>query len=90
LKVNFQVEEYFGIGTGSFSFGIMMDPQAFLEKGYRAVGVACASKKVLSVHTAADTADQLEEEGMEEVGKFILAWIEGWEESLTPSLQKPV
>jgi hypothetical protein len=65
---------------GSFSFGIMMDHQALLEKGHRAVSLACASKKILTVHTAGDTADQLEEEGMEEAGKFLLAWIRSREE----------
>lgn len=68
-----------GIGKGSFSFGVMMDHQALLEKGYRAVSIACFSKKILSVHTARDTADRLEEEGMEEAGKFLLAWIRSWE-----------
>ena len=75
-----EIARPFGIGTGSFSFGIMMDHQALLEKGYRAVSIACASKKILKVHTARDTADQLEEQGMEEAGKFLLAWIRSWEE----------
>ena len=70
-----EIAKPFGIETGSFSFGIMMDHQALLEKGYRAVSLACASKKILSVHTAWDTADQLEEEGMKEAGDFLLAWI---------------
>ena len=74
-----EIAKPFGIGTGSFSFGIMMDHQALLDKDYRAVSLACASKKILSVHTAGDTADQLEEEGMEEAGKFLLAWIRSWE-----------
>lgn len=69
----------FKIRTLSFSFGILMDHQAFLEKGYQAVSLACASRKILHIHTAKDTADQLEEGGMEEVGKFILAWIQNWE-----------
>jgi hypothetical protein len=68
-----------GIGTGSFSFGIMMDHQALLEKGYQAASMACASRKILNVHTAGDTADQLEDQGMEEAGKFLLAWIQSWE-----------
>ena len=75
-----EIAKPFGIGTGSFSFGIMMDHQALLDKGYRAVSIACASKKILNVHTAGDTADQLEEEGMEETGRFLLAWIRSWEE----------
>jgi hypothetical protein len=75
-----EIARPFGIGTGSFSFGIMMDHQALLEKGYRAVSLACASRKILNVHTAGDTADQLEEQGMEETGKFLLAWIRSWEE----------
>lgn len=75
-----EIAKPLGIGTGSFSFGIMMDHQAILEKGYRAVSLACASKKILKVHTAGDTADRLEEEGMEEAGKFLLAWIRCWGE----------
>jgi len=75
-----EIAEPFGIGTRTFSFGIMMDHQAILEKGYRAVSIACASRKILNVHTTGDTADQLEEEGMEEAGKFLLAWIRSWEE----------
>jgi hypothetical protein len=75
-----KIGQPFGIETGSFSFGIMMDHQAFLEKGYPAVSFACASKKILSVHTARDTADQLEEEGMAEAGNFLLAWIKSWGE----------
>lgn len=74
-----EIAKPFGIRTFPFSFGFMMDHQAFLEKGYQAVSLACASKKILTVHTARDTADQLEEEGMEEAGKFILAWIRSWE-----------
>ena len=70
----------FGIETGSFPFGIMMDHQALLERGCRAVSIACASKKILQVHTAGGTADQLEEEGIAEAGKFIQAWIKSWEE----------
>jgi hypothetical protein len=75
-----EIAKPFEIGRGSFSFGIMMDHQAFLEKGYPAVSLACASRKILKVHTARDTADLLEEEGMEEAGKFILAWIQSWGE----------
>lgn len=74
-----EIAKPFGIRTGSFSFGIMMDHQALLERGYRAVSLACASRKILSVHTAGDTANRLEEEGMEEAGKFLLAWIRSWE-----------
>ena len=55
-----KIGQPFGIETGSSSFGIMMDHQALLEKGYRAVSLACASRKILNVHTARDTADQLE------------------------------
>lgn len=76
-----EIARPFEIGRGSFSFGIMMDHQAFLEKGYPAVSLACASRKILKVHTARDTADQLEEGGMEEVGKFILACIQSWEKA---------
>jgi hypothetical protein len=39
----------------------MMDHQAFLEKGYPAVSLACPSRKILKVHTVKDTADGLEE-----------------------------
>jgi hypothetical protein len=74
-----EIAEPFAIGTASFSFGVMMDHQAFLEKGYPAVSLACASRKFLKVHTAKDTADLLEVEGMEEVGKFVLAWVRSWE-----------
>jgi len=74
-----KIAKPFGIGMGSFSFGIMMDHQALLERVYRAVSLACASRKILRVHTAGDTADQLEEEGMEEAGKFLQAWIRSWE-----------
>lgn len=76
-----EIAKPFGIGTGSFSFGIMMDHQAFLEKGYRAVSLACASRKILNVHTARDTADQLDEDGMGEAGKFLLSWIQSWEKA---------
>jgi len=69
----------FLIKAMSFSFGILMDHQAFLEKGYQAVTLACASSKILNVHTPNDTADQLELEGMEEAGKFILTWLQSWE-----------
>jgi len=64
-----------------FPFGILMDHQAFLEKGYQAATLACASSKILKVHTAKDTPDLLEQEGMEEAGKFILAWLQNWEKS---------
>ena len=74
-----EIAKPFAIGTASFSFGVMMDHQAFLEKGYPAVSLACASRKILKVHTDRDTADLLEEEGMEEVGKFVLAWVRSWE-----------
>jgi len=74
-----EIAKPFAIGRGSFSFGVMMDHQAFLEKGYPAASLACASRKILQVHTARDTADLLEEEGMEEVGKFVLAWVQSWE-----------
>jgi hypothetical protein len=76
-----EIARPFEIGRGSFSFGIMMDHQVFLEKGYPAVSLACSSRKILKVHTARDTADQLEEEGMEEVGKFILSWIQSWDKA---------
>jgi len=74
-----EIAKPFKIRTFSFSFGIMMDHQAFLEKGYPAVSLACASRKILNVHTFRDTADLLEEDGMEEVGKFVLAWTQSWE-----------
>jgi len=72
-----------------FSFGVLMDHQAFLEKGYQAATLACASSKILNVHTANDTADHLEQEGMEEVGRFILAWIQSWEKHLSPLPSPP-
>jgi hypothetical protein len=74
-----EIGKPFKIGLWSFSFGFLMDHQAIMEKGYQAVTLACPSKKILKVHTADDTAAHLEKEGMEEVGKFILAWIESFE-----------
>ena len=59
-----------------FSFGFMMDHQAFLANGFQAASLACVSRKILKVHTGRDTAELLEEEGLEEAGKFILAFIE--------------
>ena len=55
--------------------------RTFLEKGYQAVSLACVSRKILNVNTAKDMADQLEEEGMDEVGKFILTIIQNWEKA---------
>ncbi|MBI5966432.1 MAG: M28 family peptidase [Deltaproteobacteria bacterium] len=74
-----EIAKPFKIGTWPFSFGFLMDHQAILEKGYQAVTLACPSKKILNVHTEMDTADHLEQEGMEEAGKFILAWLRSWE-----------
>jgi Zn-dependent M28 family amino/carboxypeptidase len=74
-----EIGKPFKIGLWSFSFGFLMDHQAMMEKGYQAVTLACPSKKILKVHTADDTGDHLEKEGIEEIGKFILAWIESFE-----------
>lgn len=64
-----------GVRFQPFYFGIMMDHQAFLEKGFQAVSLACASKKILKIHTPGDSVDLLEEAGMEEAGRFLLAWL---------------
>lgn len=74
-----EVGRPFKIGLWSFAFGFLMDHQAIMEKGYPAVTLACPSKKILKVHTADDSAAHLENEGIEEIGKFILAWIESFE-----------
>jgi len=70
-----EIAKPFKIGTMRFSFGFLMDHQAFMEKGYQAISLACASGKIMNIHTARDTADQLDHEGVEEVGKLILALI---------------
>jgi hypothetical protein len=65
-----------GIKPMSFSLGILMDHQAFLEKGYQAASLAAVSRKALAIHTPADTPDLIEPEGLAEVADFILAWIQ--------------
>jgi hypothetical protein len=74
-----EIGKPFKIGVRSFSFGFLMDHHALTEKGYQAVTLACPSKKILKVHTADDTAALLEKEGIEEIGRFIGAWIKSWE-----------
>jgi hypothetical protein len=75
-----EIGKPFKIGMGAFSFGFLMDHQALMAKGYQAATLACPSKKILKVHTPEDTGALLEKEGIEEVGAFIGAWIESWEE----------